>query len=177
MEYTGGTSWLQQQHVPDVHDGRTTTNDDWKEVAASTSGAGSSGVQPSMDMSDFALGISGEQFAHLNRSPQYLDLHPSDRRTAPSPTTTLPQQSQSSYYPFPQHPNYFLAGTPGTYSGLHYATPTWPAPVSNSHIPLSSYSSLNGATSSASTPMQSSQPASSSPPPPPQIMIEYVIFR
>ena len=176
MEYSAGTSWLQQQHVPDGHDGRTTTSDDWKETTVGTSGAGPSGVQPSMDLGDFTLDLSGEPFAHLNHSLHYPDSLPSDRPAAPSPTSGLPQQpSQSPYYSFPHHANYFLAGTPGHYNGIHFTQPTWPASAPNSHIPLSSYSSLNGATTSTSAPMQSPQQSAAPSPPPPQIMIECVV--
>lgn len=61
MEYAGGTSWLQQQHLTDVHNSRTTTNDEWKEPTAGVSGAGPSGAQPGMDLGDFGLDLSGEQ--------------------------------------------------------------------------------------------------------------------
>lgn len=61
MEYSAGTSWLQQQHISDLHDVRATTNDDWKEPSTSMSpGPGTSGPQPSMDLSDFGLDIPGE---------------------------------------------------------------------------------------------------------------------
>ena len=64
MEYSAGTSWLQQQHVTDVHDGRTTASNDWKDQSAGASGTGPSVVQPGMDLSEFGLDLSGEQFAH-----------------------------------------------------------------------------------------------------------------
>lgn len=96
-------------------------------------------------------------------------------RSAPSSTPTLPQQTQTSYYTFPHNGNYYLAGTPGTYSGMQYTTHTWPGNTAGSHIPLSSYSSLNGATTSTSASFHSSQLPSSSSPPPSQIMIEYVV--
>ena len=61
MEYTASTSWLQQQPLPDVHDTRPTPNDDWKETVANVSaGAGPSGAQPGMDLSDFGLDLAGE---------------------------------------------------------------------------------------------------------------------
>lgn len=68
MEFTAGTSWLQQHPIPDVHDARPTANDDWKEAAANVSaGADPSGAQPSMDLSDFALDLPGEQLLQRPR--------------------------------------------------------------------------------------------------------------
>ena len=174
MEYSPGTSWLQQQHVSDVNDGRASTNDDWKGASSGTSGAGPSGVQPSMDLSDFGLDLSGEQFVHQHRVPE---LTPCGWHPAPSSSNPLQQQQQQQqpqYYSFAHHGNYFLAGTPGAYSTIPYTTSSWPAAASASSLPLSSYSSLNGATSATPTSATSSQ--SSSPPPPPQhLMIECAI--
>lgn len=60
MEYTAGTSWLQQQPVSDVHDARSTTTDDWKEPSTNVAPVPSS-TQPTMDLSDFGLDLTGEQ--------------------------------------------------------------------------------------------------------------------
>ncbi|GJE84818.1 hypothetical protein PsYK624_008940 [Phanerochaete sordida] len=105
-----------------------------------------------MDMNEFAMDLSGH--------------------VPPSQSPTLQQQSPSApYYSF-QHPsNYYLAGTPG-YGAVSYATSSWPATPS---LPLSSYSSLNGATTTSSQSPPSQQPSAQSPPhhppPPPPVMI------
>ena len=73
MDYTAGTSWIQQQHVPGTLDGRSPTNGDWKEAAVSPSGAGPSGVQSSMDLGDFGMDLSGEHSARNNGFPDLYD--------------------------------------------------------------------------------------------------------
>ncbi|KAL4241493.1 hypothetical protein ABKN59_000054 [Abortiporus biennis] len=140
MEYTSAAAWL-QQHMPDslaIHEQRpsSSANDDWKDTPTSAVPT-SSAAHPSMDLSDYSLG----------------DL------PAPQPSTS---SQQSAFYSFPQH-SYFL-GTPGPYNAVPYGNSQWPTSQS-SHLPLSSYSSLNGATSSTSSNSQvSSQPSQSSMP-------------
>ncbi|EKM59537.1 uncharacterized protein PHACADRAFT_191906 [Phanerochaete carnosa HHB-10118-sp] len=104
-----------------------------------------------MDMSVFPMDLSG----HI----------------ASSSSPTLQQQSSpASFYSFSHPSNYFLASTPG-YGAVPYTTSSWPG---TSTLPLSNYSSLNGATSTTSSQNQSSQqsPTQSPPPPPSQVMID-----
>lgn len=67
MEYSPGTSWLSQSHASGVHDGRAPAGNGWaKDPSTGASGAGPSGVQPSMDMNEFAMDLSGEQIVQLS---------------------------------------------------------------------------------------------------------------
>ncbi|KAI0699812.1 hypothetical protein BC835DRAFT_1405015 [Cytidiella melzeri] len=140
MEYAAGTSWLQQQPVSDVHDARPTGIDGWKETTSSVA-VGPPSAQPTMDLSDFGLDLGAASSSALS-------------------------QSSNSYFPF-SHGNYFLSGAPSSYSQPSYPNPQWPAP-SVPHIPVSSYSSLNGATTVSQITGQTSQSSAS----PPQMMID-----
>ncbi|KAF8628151.1 hypothetical protein AX17_006021 [Amanita inopinata Kibby_2008] len=132
------TQWVQHpqllpdspQHVQHVqHDTRGTSSlvDDWAKdrstPTAQTGAVGSSHpTTATLDMSDFTtLGDIG----------------------APSTSTSsMASPTQSFFAPF-QHSNYFLAPSYNTIPyGASWATPS---------VPLSNYSTLNGATSSAST--------------------------
>lgn len=170
MEYTAGTSWLHPHPISDLHDARATPNDDWKESTTNMSaGAGPSGTQQSsMDLSEFGLdqlpGEPGDSVSAGGRnSPTFYNS------LGPSAAPTIPQQP-SSYFNFPTHGNYFLSGDPvGSYNPTSNFR-NWPTTPS---IPLSNYSSLNGATNVAQNgpPQQQHQQSSSHAP---QMMIECV---
>jgi protein phosphatase 1 regulatory subunit 10 len=64
-------------------------------------------------------------------------------------STNVPSSPQSFYAPF-QHNNFFV---PAPYTTMAYGTTPWPT---QNHLPLSNYSSLNGATTSL-TPSSSTQ--------------------
>ncbi|GBE79086.1 hypothetical protein SCP_0202830 [Sparassis crispa] len=131
MEYSG--AWLQQHQIPDLqavaHDGQHPANDDWKENTSVQPSAGSS--QP-MDLSDFVLG---------------------DMSVPPASSSSLSSSSTGYFATFPQQ-GFFLSTTPGPFNVVQYGSSPW-APNSN-QLPLSSYSSLNGATSASSSAQQQS---------------------
>ncbi|KIJ70622.1 hypothetical protein HYDPIDRAFT_122657 [Hydnomerulius pinastri MD-312] len=135
------------QNVTDtqhVHvDGRQTSNDDWKGRATPNGGAGagvSGTAQSTLDLSDFGLGdIPG-----------------------PSTSNSISPPPQS-YYAHP-YQSYYVSAVPGPYNAMAYGTMSWanqPTP-----LPLSSYSTLNGATttslptSQGSTSQQQTSPQS-----------------
>ena len=96
-----------------------------------------------------------------------MSYSPSARlSTAPEPAPSLSQPS-SSFYPF-QHGSFFISGTPSAYNPSSYSNPSWP-PSPISQIPVSSYSSLNGATAVSPPPGQPSHVRD----PPPPMVIEY----
>lgn len=66
MDYAAGTSWLQPSTITDVHDTRPAGNDDWKESVANV--AAGPPAQPTMDLSDFALDLAGEQHFPARRT-------------------------------------------------------------------------------------------------------------
>ncbi|KAH0839546.1 hypothetical protein J3R83DRAFT_432 [Lanmaoa asiatica] len=143
------------QNVPDpqhVHvDGAPPSNDDWKDRSApNTSAGGSAAAQPSLDLSDFGLGdIPG-----------------------PSTATSISPPPQS-YYAHP-YQSFYISTVPAPYNAMAYGSLSWPN--ASAPLPLSSYSTLNGATtSSLSQPSTSQQQMASPPPPPPpqpQLMID-----
>ncbi|PIL36624.1 hypothetical protein GSI_00313 [Ganoderma sinense ZZ0214-1] len=113
MEYTNA-AWLQAP-IPDlqsVHDERTSTQEDWKEQAASVQGG----------LNDL-LGDIQVQNA------------PSTSTNSPGPT----------FFTIPYH--LLAATTP--FNSAPFGASQWPAPTSQ-QVPVSSYSSLNGATSTSS---------------------------
>ncbi|KAL4075571.1 hypothetical protein J3A83DRAFT_4356840 [Scleroderma citrinum] len=130
------------------------SNDDWKDRAtASTSAGGSTGLsgttQPGLDLSDFGLGAG------------------------PSTSTSISSPSQS-YYP-PSYPSYYVPSVPGPYNAMPYTAMSW---TQSSPLPLSTYSTLNGATSASPPTSQSSTSPHQSPPPTsasPQMMIDPIL--
>ncbi|OBZ71852.1 hypothetical protein A0H81_08113 [Grifola frondosa] len=131
MEFTNA-AWLQQpiSDLQPVHDERNAASDDWKEPSTSAQ-ASATVTQPRIDLSDFGLG----------------DLQ------APSSANIPHSSPPQAYYTF-SHP-FFLATTPGPYNAVPYGAATWPTTAAQ--LPLSSYSTLNGATTSSSPPQQQSQ--------------------
>ncbi|KAI0299760.1 hypothetical protein B0F90DRAFT_1668591 [Multifurca ochricompacta] len=115
---------------------RPPNSTDWKDPSPS-SASGSNGapsVSGNIDLHDFGLG----------------DL------SAPQ-TSSTSLTTSSSFFNYPN--NFFLPSVPAPYNGITYGTSSWsPQP---GQVPLSTYSTLNGATSTTSPqspPSQSSQP-------------------
>ncbi|KAI9572421.1 hypothetical protein HD554DRAFT_2185406 [Boletus coccyginus] len=137
------------QNVPDpqhVHvDGAPPSNDGWKDRSAPNTIAGGAAAAPPLDLSDFGLGdIPG-----------------------PSSSTSISPPPQS-YYAHP-YQSFYVSTIPAPYNAMAYGSMSWPS--SSAPLPLSSYSTLNGATSSSlSQPSTSQQQIAS--PTPPQLMID-----
>ncbi|EIN10172.1 hypothetical protein PUNSTDRAFT_125152 [Punctularia strigosozonata HHB-11173 SS5] len=92
--------------------------------------------QPNLDLSELAFG----------------DLTDS--------TNPLSTPSASFFQPYQQ--NYFISGAPGPYNAIPYGSSPWP---STSQVPVSSYSTLNGATTSPHLSQPSPPPQHQQPPP------------
>jgi protein phosphatase 1 regulatory subunit 10 len=180
MDLYNASAWLHHppSPVPDSsqhvqHEGRQSAVDDWKEPSTAASGAGSSpDVQPSLDLSDFTLDIPGER----SLSEGVVWKHAENDVCHSGPSTSSASSISPSSQPFYGHAfqnNYFLpsAPVPGPYNAMAYGA-TW---GSQSHLPLSNYSSLNGATSSATSSGSLSQQSQQQPPSPQPMMIEYAI--
>ncbi|KAF8450984.1 hypothetical protein L210DRAFT_3470435 [Boletus edulis BED1] len=139
------------QNVPDsqhVHvDGAPPSNDDWKDRSApNTSAGGSTAAQP-LDLSDFGLGdIPG-----------------------PTSTSTSISSPPQPYYAH-AHPyqSFYISTVPAPYNAMAYGSMSWTG--ASAPLPLSSYSTLNGATTSTSQQQIASPPPL--PPPQPQLMID-----
>ncbi|KAJ3473772.1 hypothetical protein NLI96_g12832 [Meripilus lineatus] len=128
-----------------MHTARSSqANDDWKDPSSVSGPSSSAGGQSSVDLSGF---------------PGLGDI-PAISATNPS-SSAVPTQ-QSAFYTFPQH-NFFVSGAPGPYNAVPYGGSHWTTTASSQQLPLSSYSTLNGATSQSSNNAQSQ--ASSSVPP------------
>ena len=122
-------TWLQSpqnmhgvpSHVQ-LSDGRPSSSNSWKEDTVNgdaTEVGTSAGSQAGIDMNDFGIDLNAV----------------SSTSTAMSPT------SQAFYsHPYSQH-NYFM---PGPFNAMPYGSVQW----ANQSLPLSNYSSLDGATSS-----------------------------
>ncbi|PCH41543.1 hypothetical protein WOLCODRAFT_137458 [Wolfiporia cocos MD-104 SS10] len=142
MEYTN--AWLPQT-ITDLtvpSDGQHAASDDWKDPSPSAQAvAGTASVASAVDLNDFGLGeISG-----------------------PSSSSSSVSTPPASFFAFSQGYPY-LSSTPGPYNAVAYGASQW---SNSSSLPLSSYSSLNGATSTSS---QTQQPFASSASPPPMMI-------
>ncbi|KAF8075900.1 hypothetical protein FPV67DRAFT_1469704 [Lyophyllum atratum] len=131
MEHNLYTQWVQQPLLSDPthsHDSRPSSLDDWsKDRSVSSSQPATADTSGTgMDMGDFG---SLADIGAPSTSPSSLA----------SPTSSFFTPYQHSYF------------VPSPYNTLAYGS-TWPP---SSHVPLSNYSSLNGATTSA-TPSSSS---------------------
>lgn len=157
MEYPNA-AWLQQHQIPDLQsvppDGQHVVSDDWKDSSSSAQTAsGAAAVAPAIDLNEFGLGdLSGEHVLHapeisavrLSRSGSpNPGTHPHPRSPGPSTSSSSVSNSSNAFYPFAQHSSYYLPSAPGPYNAVPYGT-QWSSPA---QLPLSSYSSLNGATS------------------------------
>ncbi|KAI9448515.1 hypothetical protein H4582DRAFT_1901117 [Lactarius indigo] len=137
--FSNASAWLQhsptqisQSSQNDLADSqRPPSSTDWKDPSPSASGSnGASAVSGNIDLHDFGLG----------------DL------SAPQTSSTSP----STFFNYPS--NFFLPSVSAPYNAMNYGPTNWsPQP---GQVPLSTYSTLNGATSSTSQSpsSQSSQP-------------------
>jgi hypothetical protein len=162
--YSNASAWLQhsptqvtqsspavQNDIPDPQ--RPPSSTDWKDRPPSTSDSnGASAVSGNIDLHDFGLGdLSGKHRVHAcpHDSPNGPDW------VYPAPQTSSTSLTSSS--PFFNYPNnFFLSSVPSPYNAMGYGPSSWvPQP---GQVPLSTYSTLNGATSANSqTPL--SQPS------------------
>ncbi|KAG2150329.1 uncharacterized protein EDB93DRAFT_1084239 [Suillus bovinus] len=126
--YSNAQNWTQNLT------GGTPSTDDWKEQSSPTNGAGgppgSTAQQPSLDLSDYTIG----------------DL------AGPSTSSSISQPP--AYYGGPFNP-FYLSSVPGPYNAVPYGSMSWTNP--QTHLPLSNYSTLNGATSTTSSQQSTSQ--------------------
>lgn len=131
--YSNAQNWTQNLT------GGTPSTDDWKEQSSPTNGAGgppgTTAQQPSLDLSDYTIG----------------DL------AGPSTSSSISQPP--AYYGGPFNP-FYLSSVPGPYNAVPYGSMSWTNP--QTHLPLSNYSTLNGATSATSS--QQSASTHQSPP-------------
>ena len=164
--YSNASAWL--QHSPnqvaqsstavqnDIADPqRPPSSTDWKDRPPSTSDSnGASTVSGNIDLHDFGLGdLSGKHRVHaLMTRLLYVILN----WVYPAPQTSSTSLTSSS--PFFNYPNnFFLSSVPSPYNAMGYGPSSWaPQP---GQVPLSTYSTLNGATSanSQTLPSQPSQ--------------------
>jgi protein phosphatase 1 regulatory subunit 10 len=196
-------SWLHHQqphpHIQESsphlhHEGRHTSTDDWKDrvtpTGHSTGAASPPPTQPpALDLSDFGLGnITGkrvferscERGQRFSSSLQVATLIAYHIGSSPSGSSSISPPPQPFYGNSFQANNFFLpSAVPGPFNAMAYGA-GWSN--QSSQVPLSNYSSLNGATtgsagsssSSLSQQQQQQQQQQSQQSPPPQMMIEYV---
>lgn len=126
--YSNAQNWTQNLT------GGTPSTDDWKEQSSPTNGAGvppgTTVQQPSLDLSDYTIG----------------DLA--------GPSTSSSISPSPAYYGGPFNP-FYLSSVPGPYNAVPYGSMSWTNP--QTHLPLSNYSTLNGATSATSSQQSASQ--------------------
>ncbi|KAG1888793.1 hypothetical protein F4604DRAFT_1715076 [Suillus subluteus] len=132
--YSNAQNWTQNLT------GGSPSTDDWKEQSSPTNGAGgppgTTAQQPSLDLSDYTIG----------------DL------AGPSTSSSISQPP--AYYGGPFNP-FYLSSVPGPYNAVPYGSMSWTNP--QTHLPLSNYSTLNGATSTTSSQQSASQHQSTTP--------------
>jgi protein phosphatase 1 regulatory subunit 10 len=152
--FSNASAWLQHspaqvaQSSPAVQNDiadpqRPPTSTDWKDRPPSASGSnGASAVSGNIDLHDFGLGdLSGKHRVHAPMTPNGPDW------VYPAPQTSSTSLTSSS--PFFNYPNnFFLSSVPSPYNAMGYGPSSWaPQP---GQVPLSTYSTLNGATSANS---------------------------
>ncbi|KAI0289517.1 hypothetical protein BC826DRAFT_1098506 [Russula brevipes] len=143
--YSNASTWL--QHSPaqvaqsspavqnDIADSRrrpSSNSNDWKDPPSPASGSnGASAGSGNIDLHDFGLGDLS--------TPQ---------------TSSTPLAASSPFFNYSN--NFFLPSVPASYNAMTYGSSSWsPQP---GQVPLSTYSTLNGATS-ANSPAPLSQPS------------------
>ncbi|KAK7061264.1 hypothetical protein R3P38DRAFT_3488838 [Favolaschia claudopus] len=159
-------SWLQADSPHNVH--HSPPPQDWQKQAAAQPTPGPSASsppvphqQPTLDLSDFTSALAdlpGVSASHIPRNPSLNGLQ---TPSTSSSTASSTPSSQSPFYPFSSHPGFYA-----TSNSPYYVAP-WPSArpsQSPDSIPLSNYSTLNGATttSAASGSQQQQQPAQNS---------------
>ena len=166
--YSNASTWLQHsptqvaQSSPSVQNDiadsqRPPSSNDWKDRSPSVSDSnGASAVSGSIDLHDFGLGdLSGKHRVHALMTLPYANPNEPDW-VYPAPQTSSTSIAASS--PFFNYPNnFFLSSVPSPYNAMSYGSSSWsPQP---GQVPLSTYSTLNGATSANShaLPSQPSQ--------------------
>ncbi|KAJ7367772.1 hypothetical protein DFH08DRAFT_919382 [Mycena albidolilacea] len=142
-------TWLQPDspHLP-VHS--SPPAQDWQKQSTSQAPPAASPQpshqQPALDLSDFSLpDIPTVSAAHIPRNPSLNGL---PAASTSSTSAASPPSSQSSFYPFSGHTG-LNSSFYGAGSSPYYAWPPTQPSQSPDPIPLSSYSTLNGATSSS----------------------------
>lgn len=164
--YSNASSWL--QHSPtqvaqpspvvpsDISDSQRPPNsNDWKNPPPSASDSnGAAAVSGNIDLHDFGLGdISGKHRMHP--CPLLCVLPNKPDWVSPAPQTSSSLATPSPFFNYSN--NFFLPSVPAPYNAMTYGSSSWsPQP---GQVPLSTYSTLNGATSANShaPPPQSSQ--------------------
>ena len=167
--YSNASAWLQHspsqvtQSSPAVQNDiadpqRPQSSTDWKDRPPSASDSnGASAVSGNIDLHDFGLGDLSSKYrvyAPMTRLPFVFPFGPDWLYPAPQTSST----SLTSSSPFFNYPNnFFLSSVPSPYNAMGYGPSPWvPQP---GQVPLSTYSTLNGATSanSQTPPSQPSQ--------------------
>jgi protein phosphatase 1 regulatory subunit 10 len=161
-------TWLQPDspHLP-VHS--SPPAQDWQKQSTSQAPpAASPQQQPPLDL-DFSLpDIPTVSAAHIPRNPSLNGL---PAASTSSTSAASPPSSQSSFYPFSGHTG-LNSSFYGAGSSPYYAWPPTQPSQSPDPIPLSSYSTLNGATSSSTGSSTQQQQQQS-----PQMVIECVFIH
>jgi len=182
MDLYSASAWLHHQPTPlpdsSQQEGTQSSPDDWKDRSTATAGLGSSpSAQPSLDLSEFTLDIPGEQFVETQCGKHLFDCQnrEADDISLTGPSTSTSSSSSQPFYGHPYQNNFFLpSSVPGPYNAMAYGT-TW---GTQSQLPLSNYSSLNGATTTSSPSSSSQQPQQQQQqqqhPSPQPMVIEYV---
>jgi protein phosphatase 1 regulatory subunit 10 len=187
MDLYSAPSWLQhqpqpQQHSPESHhEGRPLSADAWKERASSagtTAGVTQSPTtsQTTLDLSDFTnlADVPGEHvlpsayMLYVTRSRDKAQVCDAYVRLAAIPHPTSVSPPAQPFFGSFQHNGFFLQSPTASYNVMPYGSSGW---NQTPQLPLSNYSSLNGATSSAAGASQP-QLSQQSPPQQQQMMIE-----
>lgn len=176
--YSNAQNWTQNLT------GGTPSTDDWKEQSSPTNGAGgppgTAAQQPSLDLSDYTIGdLAGKHLIHKRPCYKHAVERPRIKNVkimvislVIGPSTSSSISQPPAYYGGPFNP-FYLSSVPGPYNAVPYGSMSWTNP--QTHLPLSNYSTLNGATSTTSSQQSASQhqspPASNQQP----MMIECVL--
>jgi protein phosphatase 1 regulatory subunit 10 len=168
--YSNASAWLQHSPAQVAQSSTAVQNDiadpqrppsstDWKDRPPSASDSnGASAVSGNIDLHDFGLGdLSGKHRVHapMTRQLYVIPNGPDGVYSAPQTSSTSLTSSSPFFNNYPN--NFFLPSVPSPYNAMGYGPSSWaPQP---GQVPLSTYSTLNGATSanSQTPPSQPSQ--------------------
>lgn len=162
--YSNASAWLQHSPTQVTQSSTAVQNDiadpqrppsstDWKDRPPSASDSnGASTVSGNIDLHDFGLGdLSGKHRVHALMTRQLNVILNGPDWVYPAPQTSSTSLTSSS--PFFNYPNnFFLSSVPSPYNAMGYG----PSSMASSwapqpgQVPLSTYSTLNGATSANS---------------------------